>query len=140
MKLKVVQIGLSVAIGVSYLSAVADRFGFWGKAGEAGVAWGNYQNFLTYAKHLNGWAPEGLISTLGGVATGLEVLIAACLLIGYQRRYAAIGSGVLLGLFAVSMIFADGVKGPLDYGVFSAMMGSFLLAVTLDDCEGVKTG
>jgi len=122
---------LSIALAISFLSAVADRFGLWGAPGDAGVAWGNYESFLTYTKHLNAWAPDFLISTLGGLATALEIVLALCLLTGFKRNYAALVSGGLLSLFASSMIFADGPKGPLDYGVFSAAAGAFLLAEIL---------
>lgn len=119
---------LSIALASSFLSAVADRFGFWGSAGEPGVVWGNYNSFLEYTRYLNSWAPKPFIQFLGGTATSLEVIIALGLLIGFQRRYMALASGSLLGLFAISMIITDGFKGPLDYSVFSAMSASFLLA------------
>jgi len=32
-------------LAITFLSAVADRFGFWGSPGEANVAWGNF--FIT---------------------------------------------------------------------------------------------
>jgi hypothetical protein len=32
---------LRVAVGISFLSAVADRFGLWGAYGQANVAWGD---------------------------------------------------------------------------------------------------
>ncbi|OUR95784.1 hypothetical protein A9Q84_14885 [Halobacteriovorax marinus] len=130
---------LSIALALSFLSAVADRFGLWGAPGVAGVAWGNYANFLLYTKHLNAWAPEFLISILGAVATALEVALALCLLIGFKRRYAALASGGLLSLFAISMIFADGLKGPFDYGVFSAAAGAFLLAGILKEEDTLKS-
>ena len=119
---------LSYALGLSFLSAVADRFGFWGAAGETGVAWGNYDAFLIYTKHLNSWAPEFLVSTLGSIVTILEIILAMCLIVGFKRRYAAFASYGLLSIFSLSMIIADGLKGPFDYGVLSAAMGSLLLA------------
>ncbi len=119
---------LSYALALSFLSAVADRFGLWGATGSPGIAWGNYTSFLAYTKHLNSWAPDFLISTLGGVATFLEVSLALCLLIGFKRKYAAFASGVLLSIFAISMILTDGPKGPFDYGVFSAAAGAFFLS------------
>lgn len=119
---------LSIALASSFLSAVADRFGFWGIAGDQGVVWGNYNSFLEYTKYLNGWVPETLIPFVGGAATSFEIIIAVGLLIGFQRIYMALASGSLLGLFAISMILTDGIKGPLDYSVFSAMAASFLLA------------
>jgi len=48
--------------------------------------------------------------------------------LGFQTRIAALLSGVLLLLFAVTMTGALGIKAPLDLSVFSAMGGAFLLA------------
>ncbi|MFP7657801.1 hypothetical protein [Chryseobacterium proteolyticum] len=42
------QLFLRVAIAVTMLSAVADRFGFWGK----NSAWGNWENFEKYTRKL----------------------------------------------------------------------------------------
>ena len=38
---------LRLALGISFLSAVADRFGFWGVYGQSNVAWGNYARYLS---------------------------------------------------------------------------------------------
>ena len=50
------------------------------------------------------------------------------LIAGIFTRIAAFGSGLLLLLFGLSMALALGVKGPLDYSVFSAAAAGFLLA------------
>jgi hypothetical protein len=42
---KIILIFVRLAIAIGFLSAVADRFGFWGNAGESGVAWGNFESF-----------------------------------------------------------------------------------------------
>jgi hypothetical protein len=39
---------LRLALGISFLSAVADRFGMWGSYGQPNVAWGNYARFVDY--------------------------------------------------------------------------------------------
>ena len=39
---------LRIATAANFLSPVADRFGLWGKADEAGVAWGNWANFVAH--------------------------------------------------------------------------------------------
>jgi uncharacterized membrane protein YphA (DoxX/SURF4 family) len=61
-------------------------------------------------------------------ATCAETLLGILLILGWQTRIAALASGVLLLLFAVGMTGAVGIKAPLDYSVFSAMGGAFLLA------------
>ena len=71
---------------------------------------------------------------LAWTATILETLLGVALLIGIATRVAALLSGVLLLLFAMAMTFALGVKAPLDYSVFSASAGAFLLSA----CERYK--
>ena len=39
---------LRLALGLSFLSAVADRFGWWGAFGQLNVAWGNFARFVEY--------------------------------------------------------------------------------------------
>jgi len=38
---------LRLALGIGFLSSVADRFGLWGAAGAKNVAWGNFTNFAS---------------------------------------------------------------------------------------------
>ena len=47
---------LRLALGISFLSAVADRFGFWGVYGQPNVSWGNYARFVDYTAKLNSFA------------------------------------------------------------------------------------
>src|SRR5215469_16624573 len=119
---------LRFALGLSFLSAVADRFGFWGSFGEHHVAWGTFARFVAYTGQLNWFLPKGTITTLAIVATCAETILAVLLLLGWQTRTAALLSGVLLLLFAVTMAAALGIKAPLDFSVFSASGGAFLLA------------
>ena len=61
-------------------------------------------------------------------ATFAEVLLGLALVSGFFARVAALLSGLMLLLFALTMAFALGVKAPLDFSVFSACAGAFLLA------------
>ncbi len=126
--MKIEKIALSLALAASYISAVMDRFGIWGPPGEPGVVWGNYENFLNYTKYLNSWAPDSLIPFLASSATFLEILLAIVLILGVKRMQIAYASAILLSLFAIAMITTDGLKGVLDYSVFTAMTASLLLA------------
>ena len=119
---------LRLALGFSFLSAVADRFGLWGAYGEPNVAWGSFGRFVAYTGQLSWFAPKATIPALAIAATCVETLLGILLVLGWQTRIAALSSGVLLLLFAVSMTGATGIKAPLDYSVFSAMGGAFLLA------------
>ena len=119
---------LRLALGFSFLSAVADRFGFWGSLGEHHVAWGTFARFVAYTGQLNWFLPKGTITTLAIGSTSAEIILGVLLLMGWQTRTAALLSGVLLLLFAVTMAGALGIKAPLDSSVFSASGGAFLLA------------
>ena len=119
---------LRFALGCSFLSAVADRFGLWGAFGRPHVAWGTFARFIAYTGQLNWFLPKTMIPVLAVVATAAETLLGILLLLGWQTRTAALLSGVLLLLFAVTMTAALGVKPSLDFSVFSASGGAFLLA------------
>lgn len=121
-----VKIFLRAAISVGFLSAVADRFGLWGK--EVSV-WGNWDNFLQYTELINPWFPNALIPAVGVLATLAEIVFALCLIVGFKTELVAKLSGYLLLIFALSMIFSTGVKGALDYSVLSASAAAFALSL-----------
>jgi uncharacterized membrane protein YphA (DoxX/SURF4 family) len=119
---------LRLALGISFLSAVADRFGLWGAYGQPNVAWGDFSRFVNYTGQLNWFAPTALLPALAWAATFAEILLGLALVWGLFTRVAALLSGVMLLLFALTMTFALGLKAPLDFSVFSASAGAFLLA------------
>ena len=119
---------LRLALGVSFLSAVADRFGFWGAHGKPNVAWGDFSHFVAYTAKLNWFMPSATIPALAWASTAAEVLLGVALVLGVFTRVAAFLSGLLLLLFALTMTFALGLEAPLSFSVFSASAGAFLLA------------
>jgi len=119
---------LRLALAAGFLSAVADRFGMWGRPGAPNVAWGNWQRFVEYVAKLNWFVPEHAIPALAWASTLGELLVALGLLIGWQLRSFALAGGLLLLSFAVTMTMALGIKAPLDFSVFGAAAGAFLLA------------
>jgi len=121
---------LRVALAAGFLSAVADRFGLWGPVGAPHVAWGAWQPFVDYVAKLNWFAPAALIPVLAWTSSAAEVVLAVGLLVGWQLRWFALASGILLLAFAITMTLALGLKAPLDFSVFVATAGAFLLAVT----------
>ena len=120
---------LRLALGVAFLSAVADRFGVWGPPGGHNVAWGDFTRFTEYAAKVNPWAPPGVVSMLAWTATLAEIVLGVALLLGVYTRSAALASGVLLSLFAIGMTIGTGVKTAFDASVFSAAAGAFALAL-----------
>ena len=121
---------LRLALAAGFLSAVADRFGLWGPAGAPNVAWGAWQPFVDYVAKLNWFAPPASIPILAWASTVAEVVLAIGLLIGWQLRWFALAAGLLLLSFAMTMTLALGVKAPLDFSVFAAAGGAFLLAAS----------
>ncbi|MBC7487436.1 MAG: DoxX family membrane protein [Cytophagaceae bacterium] len=122
------QLFLRLALAVSFLSAVADRLGLWGLAGTAGVSWGNWENFVIYSNAVNSYLPASIGQVLAIFATAIEVVLAVLLLVGYQLKWTAICSGILLVSFAGSLSISFGVKPPLDYSVWTGAAASFLLS------------
>lgn len=119
------QLFLRLAISVTMLSAVADRFGFWGK----NSAWGNWENFEKYTQQLTYFLPTSLSTVSAYAATCLEILFPVMLILGFKTKIAAYGTGFLLFIFALSMTIALGIKAPLDYSVWIGSAAAFLLAV-----------
>jgi uncharacterized membrane protein YphA (DoxX/SURF4 family) len=67
-----VQLFLRIAISFSFLSAVADRLGYWG---VRNVSWGNWENFIAYSRTVNSFANPQTNDILAIVATALEILL-----------------------------------------------------------------
>ena len=126
MNITSIKLFLRLALSISFLSAVADRFGMWDIEISA---WGNWDNFLEYTQVINPWFPVAMIPTLGVLSTALEIAFGLCLLIGFKTELFAKLSGFLLLIFALSMTFSSGIKGAFDYSVFSASAGAFALGL-----------
>jgi len=113
-----------IALGAAFLSAVADRFGLWGKYG----GWGNFAKFTEYTGQVNSFMPAPTIPFLAWAATAAELTLGVALIIGIWPRWVAFGATTLLLLFGSAMAISFGIKFPLDYSVFSASAAALLLA------------
>jgi uncharacterized membrane protein YphA (DoxX/SURF4 family) len=119
---------LRFALGATFLYSVGDRFGLWGPPGARGVNWGDFNHFLLYTGKITAFMPHGWTPILGWCATILESVFGVCLIIGFYTRHAALGSGSLLLIFALSMTATTGLGSALTLSVFSASAGAFLLS------------
>lgn len=72
MKVTLIKLFLRFSIGLGFLSAVADRFGYWSKEVSA---WGNWSNFLEYTQFLNPRMPLSFIPFIGWTSTILELCL-----------------------------------------------------------------
>jgi putative oxidoreductase len=124
-----------IALGAAFLSAVADRFGLWGKYG----GWGNFANFTKYTGEVNAFMPAFIIPFLAWAATIAELSLGLLLILGLWTRWVAFGAAALLFLFGTSMAISFGLKSPLDYSVFSASAGALLLALYQSPKSGVSS-
>ena len=127
---KFIPLFLRLALGITFLSAVADRFGLWGAYGHPNVSWGNYARFVGYVAKLNWFLPTAMIPALSIIVTAAETLFGLLLIVGWKTRATALLSGLLLISFAVTMTVALGVKAPLNFSVFSAAGGALLLGAS----------
>ena len=114
-----------IALGAAFLSAVADRFGIWGKYG----GWGDFANFTKYTAQVNSFMPAFTIPFLAWAATVAELSLGIGLILGLWPRWVALGAAILLFLFGAAMAISFGIKSPLDYSVFSASAGALLLSL-----------
>lgn len=120
---------LRLALGITFLAAVADRFGLWGPPGATNVAWGDFQPFLDYTATLNPYLPASVIPPLGWIVTVAETTLGVALIAGFRTQITALLSGFLLLAFAIDMTIGLGFKAPLNYSVFSASAGALLLGL-----------
>jgi uncharacterized membrane protein YphA (DoxX/SURF4 family) len=114
-----------IALGAAFLSGVAARFGLWGDQSS----WKNFADFTRYTAEVNSFMPAATMPFLAWSATAAELVLGVALVAGVMRRWAALGSALLLALFGTAMAISFGVKSPLDYSVFSASAGALLLAL-----------
>jgi hypothetical protein len=77
---------LRFALGVSFLSAVADRFGLWGTYGQPHVAWGDFARFVAYTGKLNWFVPTILLPTSAWASTFAEMLLGLALVVDFSRE------------------------------------------------------
>jgi uncharacterized membrane protein YphA (DoxX/SURF4 family) len=114
-----------MALGASFLSGVADRFGIWPKRYEG---YGDWAGFVRYTAKVNSFAPSALAPVLAYAATAAELILGIGLIVGYRLRAVSLASAALLLLFASAMAVSFGLKSPLDYSVFSAAGAALLVA------------
>jgi len=75
-----------LGLGVSFLSAVADRIGLWGAYGTPHVAWGDFMHLTAYTARLNWFVPQALIPALAWIATCEAAIASAVRLVASFLR------------------------------------------------------
>jgi uncharacterized membrane protein YphA (DoxX/SURF4 family) len=125
---EIVRLFARFALGASFLSAVADRFGLWGPHGAKDVSWGTFAHFVEYTGAVTSLFPSSFTMSFAWAATIAETIFGILLIAGFKIRITSILSGLLLLSFALGMATGLGIKKPFDYSVFSAAAAAFLLA------------
>src|SRR5206468_4520583 len=77
------------ALGASFLSAVADRFGLWGPDGAKNVSWGNFAHFVKYTGAVTSLFPSSLTVPFAWAATIAEKLFGVLPIAGFKIRMAS---------------------------------------------------
>ena len=84
--MKILKLFLRLGVSAGFLSAVADRLGYW----PANISvWGNWESFLSYTELINPMVPKSWIPGLGILATAAELILGICLLIGLNTEMTA---------------------------------------------------
>jgi len=131
---------LRLALGTTFLSAVASRLAVWGP--HSGHLREAFSGFCSYVGELNPWLPHPLRPALAVVVTAMEISLGLALLAGFRTRVASLGAAALLTVFALAMTVFTGVKSAFDYSVWSAATGALLLWTVSGDAptEGRSQG
>lgn len=125
---KIPQFLLRIALGVSFLSAVADRLGLLGPFGNRNIEWGNWDSFITYTGTMMPFLDRPAVTVMGGIASLAEAIIGISLIIGFKTRLAAVASCILTLIFALAMTVFLGIKAPINFSVFTAISASLMLS------------
>jgi hypothetical protein len=116
--IRVVRIALRMSLAAAFLSAVADRFGWWAPFGQG--SWGSMDAFAAYAHQLVPFASGWLLTAIVWAATATEAALGVLLLTGSRPKLVGAASCLVLITFGAAMAVSLGVESPLSYSVFSA--------------------
>jgi len=125
---KIPQLFLRCALGITFLTPVADRLGILGPLGTGNVEWGNWESFIDYTTLLMPFLERSAVNVMGGIATFAEFAIGILLILGYKTKYAAIAGAILTLIFISAMTVFIGIQKPINFGVFTACAASLLLS------------
>lgn len=126
-RVRVVRIALRLSLAAGFLSAVADRFGWWAPLGQG--SWGSMGSFADYAHQLVPFASGWFLTVIVWAATATEVALGVLLLTGWWPKLVGAATCVLLIVFGVAMAVSLGLQSPLSYSVFSAASAAAAYAI-----------
>jgi len=86
----------------------------------------NFSRFIRYAALVLSFMPAAIVPFLAVVATVCEVGLCVAMFFGLKTRWASAGSGILLFMFASSMVLSG--LSQFDWAVYVLATGAFVLA------------
>ena len=126
-RIRVVSAALRVSLAAAFLSAVADRFGWWAPFGQG--AWGSMSAFADYTHQLVPFATGWLLTAIVWAATATESTLGALLMTGWWPKVVGAVACLVLIVFGTAMAVSLGPEAPLSYSVFSAASAAAAYAI-----------
>lgn len=125
--IRAVWIALRLSLAGAFLSAVADRFGWWKLLGQG--TWGSMRAFADYTHQLVPFASGWLLTAIVWTATAAEATLGILLLAGWRPKLVGAATSLLLIVFGTAMAIFLGMESPLSYSVFSAASAAAAYAI-----------
>jgi uncharacterized membrane protein YphA (DoxX/SURF4 family) len=125
--IRVVRIALRLSLAAAFLSAVADRFGWWEPFGQG--SWGSMGAFADYTHQLVPFASGWLLTVIVWAATATEATLGVLLLTGWRPKLVGAATCLVLIIFGTAMAVSLGMESPLSYSVFSAASAAAAYAI-----------
>ena len=133
--IRVVRIALRLSLAAAFLSAVADRFGWWEPFGQG--SWGSMGAFAVYTHRLVPFASGWLLTVIVWAATATEATLGVLLLTGWRPKLVGAATCLVLIIFGTAMAVSLGMESALSYSVFSAASAAAAYAI-LGSASGTK--
>nr|WP_241666441.1 hypothetical protein [Mycobacterium marseillense] len=135
---RIVRMALRFSLAAAFLSAVADRFGWWKPFGQG--SWGSMARFADYTHQLVPFASGWLLTVIVWVATATEATLGVLLISGWRPKLVGAATCLVLILFGTAMAVSLGVESPLSYSVFSAASAAAAYAILGTPSSSHTTG
>jgi hypothetical protein len=140
--IRVVGIALRLSQAAAFLSAVADRFGWWKPFGQG--SWGSMGAFAAYTHQLVPFASGWFLTVIVWAATIAEVTLGVLLLTGWRPKLVGATTCLVLIVFGTAMAVSPRMESPLSHSVFTAASAGAAYAIlgTISPqhtTDGVKT-
>jgi hypothetical protein len=126
-RIRIVSFALRVSLAAAFLSALADRFGWWAPFGQG--AWGSMSAFADYTHQLVPFATGWLLTAVVWTATATESTLAVLLLTGWWPKVVGAAACFVLMVFGTAMAVSLGLEAPLSYSVYTAASAAAAYAV-----------